>query len=39
MPAVELGLYEQLINKLIANKLGLLSNEAFYIKSTQLDKE
>jgi superfamily II DNA or RNA helicase len=39
MPAVELGLYEQLINKLIANKLNLLSNEAFFIKSTQLDKE
>jgi superfamily II DNA or RNA helicase len=39
MPAVELGLYEQLINKLIANKLNMLSNEAFFIKSTQLDKE
>lgn len=39
MPAVELGLYEQLINKLIANKLNLLSNEAFFVKSTQLDKE
>lgn len=39
MPTVELGLYEQLINKLIANKLGLLSTDSFFIKSTQLDKE
>lgn len=39
MPTVELGLYEQLINKLIANKLGLLSTESFFIKRTQLDKE
>jgi superfamily II DNA or RNA helicase len=39
MPALELGLYEQLITKLISNKLGLLSSESFFIKSTQLDKE
>ncbi|MBD1364722.1 DUF3427 domain-containing protein [Mucilaginibacter sp. ZT4R22] len=39
MPKVELGLYEQLINKLIANKLSLLSTESFFIKSTMLDKE
>jgi superfamily II DNA or RNA helicase len=39
MPAVELGLYEQLITKLIANKLDLLDHRAFYVKSTQVDKE
>jgi superfamily II DNA or RNA helicase len=39
MPAVELGLYEQLINKLIANRLSLLNTESFFIKSTLLDKE
>ncbi|MGF7042019.1 DUF3427 domain-containing protein [Mucilaginibacter lappiensis] len=39
MPVFELGLYEQLINKLIANKLDLLNRDAFFIKSTQLDKE
>ena len=39
MPTLELGLYEQLINKLISNKLDLLSNDSFFIKSTQLDKE
>ncbi len=39
MSVIELGLYEQLINKLIANKLDLLSNDSFFIKSTQLDKE
>jgi hypothetical protein len=39
MPTVELGLYEQLINKLIANKLDLLSTDTYFIKSTQLDKE
>ena len=39
MPILELGLYEQLINKLIANKLGQLSDETFFVKSTQLDKE
>ncbi|MDN3581922.1 DEAD/DEAH box helicase [Mucilaginibacter flavus] len=39
MPVLELGLYEQLINKLIANKLDLLSSDSFFIKSTQLDKE
>ncbi|MDB5127408.1 DEAD/DEAH box helicase [Mucilaginibacter sp.] len=39
MSALELGLYEQLITKLISNKLGLLSSESFFIKSTLLDKE
>ena len=39
MSAIELGLYEQLINKLISNKLSLLSTEAFFVKSTQLDRE
>lgn len=34
----ELGLYEQLINKLIANKLQSLDADAFFIKSTKLDK-
>jgi len=35
----ELGIYEQLVNKLIANQLGLLSQDKFFIKSTVLDKE
>ncbi len=35
----ELGIYEQLVNKLIANQLDLISNENFFIKSTKLDKE
>ncbi|MGZ3835705.1 MAG: DUF3427 domain-containing protein, partial [Mucilaginibacter sp.] len=35
----KLGIYEQLINKLIANQLNLISNENFFIKSTILDKE
>jgi len=39
MSLLELGLYEQLINKLIANKLQLLDDKSFYIKSTHLDKE
>lgn len=39
MPAIELGIYEQLINKLISNRLKSLSDEKFYIKSTTLDKE
>jgi superfamily II DNA or RNA helicase len=34
-----LGIYEQLINKLIANQLALISGEKFFIKSTSLDKE
>jgi len=39
MPAVELGLYEQLITKLIANKLDLLNSEIFFVKRTLLDRE
>jgi superfamily II DNA or RNA helicase len=35
----ELGIYEQLINKLISNQLELLSDDKFFIKSTTLDKE
>ena len=35
----ELGIYEQLVNKLIANQLALISTEKFFIKSTALDKE
>ena len=35
----ELGIYEQLVNKLIANQLDQISNENFFIKSTTLDKE
>ncbi|MDP2414235.1 DEAD/DEAH box helicase [Daejeonella sp.] len=36
--AFELGLYEQLINKLIANKLQSVDLNAFFIKSAKLDK-
>lgn len=39
MPAIELGLYEQLITKLISNKLQSLSNDKFFVKSSSLDKE
>ena len=35
---IELGLYEQLINKLMANKLQSIDSNSFFIKSTQLDK-
>ncbi|SHN25755.1 DEAD/DEAH box helicase [Mucilaginibacter sp. OK098] len=35
----ELGIYEQLITKLIANQLSLLNGDNFFIKSTVLDKE
>jgi hypothetical protein len=35
----ELGIYEQLVNKLIANRLELINSEKFFIKSTTLDKE
>lgn len=35
----ELGIYEQLINKLIANQLELIGNEKFFIKSSTLDVE
>ena len=34
----ELGLYEQLINKLVASKLNGLDKNAFYIKETAIDK-
>ena len=36
--AFELGLYEQLINRLIANKLESVDLNAFFIKSAKLDK-
>jgi superfamily II DNA or RNA helicase len=39
MPAIELGLYEQLITKLIANKLDLLDHDAYFVKRTPVDKE
>lgn len=39
MSVLELGLYEQLINTLIANKLSLMGEKAFHIKKSQLDKE
>ncbi|MEY2917398.1 MAG: hypothetical protein RIS73_1112, partial [Bacteroidota bacterium] len=35
----ELGLYEQLINKLISSKLGTVDENKFFIKQTILDKE
>src|ERR1700749_4541083 len=35
----ELGIYEQLINKLIANQLDSLSGINFFVKSSALDKE
>ena len=34
-----LGIYEQLVNKLIANQLALIGTEKFFIKSEALDKE
>jgi superfamily II DNA or RNA helicase len=34
----QLGLYEQLINKLIASKLNELDKNAFYIKENSIDK-
>ncbi|MHB8207724.1 DEAD/DEAH box helicase [Mucilaginibacter sp.] len=39
MSGLELGLYEQLINKLIYNKLESSDESIFYIKRTTLDKE
>jgi superfamily II DNA or RNA helicase len=39
MPQLELGLYEQLINKLIFNRLQLNNENEFFIKRTSLDKE
>jgi len=35
---MQLGLYEQLINKLISHKLGQLDAEKFYIQKTEIDK-
>ena len=35
----KIGIYEQLINKLIANQLALIGNEKFFVKSAELDKE
>ncbi|MCO5950768.1 DEAD/DEAH box helicase [Mucilaginibacter flavidus] len=35
----ELGIYEQLITKLIANRLSLLSADKFFVQSTIVDKE
>ncbi len=34
----ELGLYEQLINKLISRKLAELDSEVFFIKQSPIDK-
>jgi len=34
----EQGIYEQLITKIIANKLDALDNDAFYIKTVALFK-
>ncbi|WP_207421809.1 DEAD/DEAH box helicase [Desertivirga brevis] len=39
MMKTELGLYEQLINKLFYNKLQTITNEDFFIKTSVLDKE
>jgi superfamily II DNA or RNA helicase len=36
---IQLGLYEQLINKLLSSKLDLLEKEKFFIKETIVDKE
>ncbi len=36
---METGLYEQLINKLIANKLDALEKEAFHVNKVLLDKQ
>ncbi len=35
----ELGIYEQLVTKLIANQLELINDKKFFIRSTPLDKE
>ena len=35
----ETGLYEQLINKLLTNKLQSVDSEKFHISETILDKE
>lgn len=39
MMRLELGLYEQLINKLLSNKLQSVEEDRFFIKTTVLDKE
>lgn len=39
MSSLELGLYEQLITKLISNKLQSLDDKSFYVKSSQVDRE
>lgn len=39
MMKFELGLYEQLINKLLSNKLQSVDGDSFFIKSIPLDKE
>lgn len=36
---IETGLYEQLINQLVSNKLDSLDTKEFYISKTPLDKE
>ena len=36
---LETGLYEQLINKLVANKLESVDSQKFYVSETTLDKE
>jgi len=35
----ELGIYEQLVNKLISNRLSLFDSQKFFIKSATIDKE
>ncbi|HEY0668080.1 MAG TPA: DUF3427 domain-containing protein [Sphingobacteriaceae bacterium] len=39
MMKTELGLYEQLINKLFYNKLQTIGEDEFYVKTSVLDKE
>ena len=34
----QFGIYEQLINSFISNKLNQLDSNEFYLKTTQLDK-
>ena len=36
---MEVGLYEQLINKLISNKLDILDRNVYFVKSTVIDKQ
>ncbi len=35
----QLGIYEQLINKLISSKLGKLDSEKFYIKESIIEEK